>query len=215
MKKLLLSVAILSLVTTSNAASVSGNVQFSVDVPEIIVLYHWNTATLNLTANSGIHKPNGSGTGTGDITVGTYNVSGTLNTDDPLKKLGPGQDGKILVKLVESWGVRSIAKFNPQLTLGESTTGSYTLKNSNNKTLTISDAVLKCTTASTATGANCPGLTSPTGLDVVRLAPGWAPKTGNIEFTLDLSNLEEAGVYSSGGSNANTFNLKFDTKTSN
>lgn len=208
MKKLLLSAAILSLVTTSNAANVNGNVKFSVEVPEILVLYHWNSAHLNLTAptnkfvysNSDRTKDKEIGsTGDAEITgnVVTTTVPTGFSATDTLK-----------VKLVNSWAIRSISDKKVQLALTTPNGVTLTKVGATGSTIAIGSPVLKSTSASPAVPAGATSLT---------FNPGWTPKLGNIEFTLNLASANSKGTYTTSGAasggNDNTFNLELSTTT--
>lgn len=204
-KKLLVSSVALAGFSMSQAASVSGDVKFSVDIPEIIVLYHWDTARLNLTGGSAATADTRPHTGSAVLGTGPYNVTTNPISTFPAATSTTGF-GQINVKLVNSWGVRSIAANNPKLTL--TAPGSTLTRNGGTETLNILNTaadkpVLRCTT-----GAHC---ATGNGTDIATIVKGWAVKTGDIEFKLDLSNIAAAGVYSTGGANNATFNLLFET----
>lgn len=199
-KKIFATTVLFAMATSSQAASVNGDVKFSVEIPEIVVLYHWDEAKLSLTGGSAAIADTRDHNGSAVLGTGPYEV--TQNAIDTGTLTDTPNFGTINVKLIKSWGVRSIAANNPKLTL---TTPGATLKKtaSGTDSLTISNPVLKCTTT---------GDCGQDGTAITTVNKGWGVKTGNIEFQLDLSNITAAGTYSSGGNNGNSFNLKFETQ---
>lgn len=198
-KKILAASIAISALSSGYAASVNGDVKFSIEIPEIIVLYHWDTAKLTLTGGSSAIADTRPHNGSAVLGTGPYDV--TQNAIDTGTVTNNPNFGVIDVKLVKSWGVRSITTNNPVLTL---TAPGATLKKTaaGTDSLTITNPILKCTTA-----ADC----SANGTATTPVVKGWAVKTGNIEFKIDLSNITAAGTYSSGGNNSATFNLAFAT----
>lgn len=208
-KKLLVTAVALAGFSGSQAVNVSGDVKFSIKIPEIIVLYHWDSAALTLT--SGASQAASDNTAhTASTALGTtpYDFTGTAINGTGGTGL-PASVGTMVINLKNSWGVRSIAATDPTLALSASTGAGngYTLTNTATtpaSTLTITNAVLNC-----ATPADC----GSQGSASTTVTKGWALKTGDIQFSIDLSNAT-AGTYVSGGNTTapgNTFNLNFST----
>lgn len=192
MTKLLTLTTAMALSGVASAASVSGSTNFKVTVPEILVLYHWDEAHLTLQSatttaanDSDSHEISDATVRTGTANLSTaspYSITGDVATTDSYSTLG----GNVSVVLKNAWAVRSISSGNVSLALTEQS-GSYTLKNvaDSTATIAITDAKLKHgTDASNAT---------------LSLAPGWAPKMGNIEFKMNLSGVTKSGTYTSNG----------------
>lgn len=178
----------------ASAASISGSTDFRVNIPEILVLYHWDDAylTLNDVATTATNDSDAreisdatTRTATGTLGASPYTLTGDVSTTtlatSPLNTT-------VGVTLQNSWAVRSISTAPVTLAL---TNPNTTLKNvaDNTATITTSGAVLQSSAAG-ATG---------TGTASMKLPQGWAPVMGDIKFNLDLSNATKPGEYNTRG----------------
>lgn len=201
MKKLLISAVALGVLSSASADTVTGDVDLTVTMPEVLVLYHWDSAHLELTTNN-YNVTTGVGASTSTFGNNTYTVldSGSttspsitasgLNTAEPSTLAG---SSTVAITLKNSWAVRNISSAATGATpvkLGVSVNNA-TLTNVDNAaaTMTVSGATL----AATATGV------ANSGTATLDLPPSWTPITGDLDFSLDLSNANYSGQYTSNG----------------
>lgn len=199
LSKIALATITVSMASFASAASISGSTDFRITLPEILVLYHWDDAHLILTDITTTPENDSDDREKSDVTTrdltkslgaGPYTINGSVvNTDEPsdISSLGD----TILVTLEDSWGVRSLSAGNVTLAL-DNTGDRGTLKNVNNSASEIltKNAVLLTANAN-ITGSNSTSLTIPSG---------WNAVTGDIKFTLDLTDANNSGEYNTLGS---------------
>lgn len=183
-KKALLSLAIAGLVSTQAQAAVTGSMDLSVTMPEILVLYHFDKVTLDLTAAAAeqvVSEGDKVVTGTATITpvTGALSIQGATTV---------GTTSNVAVTLNNAWAVRSISANTVKVA---GSIESTELTGANGSVIGVTGMNL---TSGTESGAD------------VDLSSQWAVQTGNIEFELDLSNATEAGVYDNNGT-SDTFLL--------
>lgn len=194
LKKLLVSAVALASLSTVNAASISGTTDFKVKLPEILILYHWDQAYLDLT-KSGAYTDNVRDTRShtlqddlGSTTNPNYDI--TQNPLDVANAAKPtALANEITVKLSKSWGIRTISDKTIKLTAAtQNTTLTHITDASSTMTVKDTQAVYKGTTAA-VDGA------------VTVSDSSWAtPVFGDIVFKLNLANAKKSGDYTSYGS---------------
>lgn len=200
MKKLLIGTIALGMLGSASADTVTGQIDLTVTMPEVLVLYHWDSAHLELTANN-YNVTTGVGALTDQFGKNTYDIDATGQTTNPamtgsaLKTAEPSTlagSSTVTITLKNSWAVRNIS----------SAAGATPVKLAvavNNATLTNVDnpaaemAVSAPTLVSTATGV------ANSGTATLDLDPSWAPVTGDLTFDLDLTNANYSGLYTSDG----------------
>lgn len=178
----------------ASAASISGSTDFRVNIPEILVLYHWDDAYLTLndvattSANDSDPREISDATtrsATGVLGSSPYTITGDVSTatlaTSPL-------NAPVDVTLQNSWAVRSISSAPVKLAL---TNPNTTLKN-------VTDAAATITTSSAVLQSAAVGATG-TGTAAMTLPAGWTPVMGDIKFKLDLSNATKPGEYNTRG----------------
>ncbi|MDP8162279.1 hypothetical protein QJU89_02895 [Pasteurella skyensis] len=194
MKKLLLaSVLGLTLTTSINAQEVSGETNFKVTIPEVLVLYHWDEAHLTF-KNMATHH--------GDTTIRNKTVNFadnqpyTLDGDVTITDL-PSFKNDVKVKLKNAWAVRSISNDKVTLKL-EAQQPTLKLGGASNasESITISDQQLKL-------GRETPNAT-------IELKSQWAPQQGDILFNMNLAGATKSGEYKS--ADKDTFKLTLTGK---
>lgn len=191
--------------TTAHAKSVQGAIDLKVTIPEVLVLYHWDSAHLNLTdaVTDGIDNDadreimNGQHMDNAELVKdGSYTITGAVPSTG--KELD-FDAGKLSVKLQNAWAVRAISSDKVSLT---ATIQKDTLTNGTSKIL-VSDIGL------TATGANA-SVAETVAPASLKVASGWKETQGDITFKLDLTQAKEKGDYTSGANgtaNQKTFLL--------
>ena len=198
-----LSIVALAAVLSSNAmaASVTGGTDFRVTMPEVLVLYHWDDALLNLTANNQSISDTSTRTGTGVLGASSYTVSGDVNTTGMASTL---LSSSVPVTLQNAWAVRSISTAPVTLTL---TNPNATLKavsaGSTGAQILTSGAVLQ----STGTGVTNSGTGS------IKIPSGWTPVMGDIKFNMDLTKATVPGEYNTRGAAGKDPNSNSSTNT--
>ena len=176
------------------ANSISGSTDFRVNIPEVLVLYHWDDAYLTLTdiATTPANDSDGreisdpaAHNATGILAAnGTYTISGDVKTDTvATSPLATTVD----VTLKNAWAVRSISNDNVTLAL---TNPNTTLKSVNGGATAVTSAAVLQSTATGTTGTNSATMTLP---------PSWVPTMGDIKFKLDLTNATKPGEYNTRG----------------
>lgn len=198
LKKLMLATAIVgATISTASAATVTGDVDLQVKLPEVLVLYHWDKAGIEFNPKT-YDIPTGVGTGTYDFGANDITVADN-NTDEGagLRDIPMNTDGVtgrpngtiIPVTLKDAWAVRTLTEngkaklaiTNPDTQHKKGTTGSV-----------VSTQEAKVQTRDAPAGEN------------ITIPSKWAPTTGDITFNLDLSAATQAGLHVSDGS---TFTL--------
>lgn len=184
--------------TTAHAKSVQGAIDFKVTIPEVLVLYHWDSAHLNLTdavtegidndadreIMNGQHKLDNAEL----VKDGSYTITGDVPST---RKELDFDAGKLSVKLQNAWAVRAISSDKVLLT---ATIQKDTLTNGTSKIL-VSDIGL------TATGANA-SVAETVAPASLKVASGWKETQGDITFKLDLTQAKDKGDYTSGATTA-------------
>ncbi|MDP8171240.1 hypothetical protein QJU96_08070 [Pasteurella skyensis] len=202
MKKLLLATALATTMATGvNAVqSVSGTTDFTVTIPEVLVLYHWDQANLEFNPAKFAQKDNAPATHTKsfDLTT-TTNATITDNTTAPAvdTNFEPNtlSAGTIDVVLKDAWGVRSISSGKDvHLAVAIQNNGNLLKDGTDNKSKAIvSEAKLEKTTTTAITAA--PTIDIPTS---------WTPVTGNLNFKLNLAGVTKAGVHKTAATRSDT-----------
>ncbi|UNU72811.1 hypothetical protein LU293_06800 [Moraxella nasovis] len=179
--------------TPAQATPVTGNTQLYVTIPEVLVLYHWDYAVINLNNNVNRAIVSGSGQKDEEINAGSTEVTGDLDPVSPLATAG----NKMNVTLKDSWAVRSITTSGKvgMKVENDNSTLKHRKDEANGGSLTTSEVKL-ASNATTSTAAE------------IELPSKWEPTKGDIKFVLDLSNAKKAGVYTS----ADTFKLTLSSK---
>jgi len=169
----------------SAAEEVSGRMEITVTLPEILILYHYDLVDIEFTGDS--LQPGPDNDAKHEIKKGQADAfsSQELNdvsfTSDNLAISATGSDfdtnsynNHIQVTLQNVWAVRAISSGNVSLAVSIENS---TLKNNDGGTIEVSNATLSTTD----------------------IAPSWNPTIGDLTFELDLSNAEYAGLYSDDG----------------
>lgn len=176
------------------SAAISGSTDFRVTLPEVLVLYHWDDAVLNLTEittttaanDSDAREISDATTRTGTAVLGA--ATATINTDVNTTS-NTALATNVAVTLKNAWAVRNLSSANGvSLTL---TNPNTSLKNvvNNASVITTSNAVL--------VSAN--PLITTSGTTTVGIKSGFVPVLGDITFNLDLSTANNAGEYNTRG----------------
>ena len=200
--------ALAASVSAQTTKSISGSVDFRVTLPEVLVLYHWDDAHLNLTdvattANdSDVREISDTAAHELPDTLNkdAYTIKGDVVTTDNTKF----ESGKVAVTLKNAWGVRALSNGDVKLRVAEQVN---TLKNItvDTSTITISDTKIKSEQAkgTKEVAANT---------DLV-LPSGWELSKGDITFNMDLTNAKHVGEYNTRGKAgaADTVDEKTDT----
>lgn len=196
MKKLLIGTIALGMLGSASADTVTGQIDLTVTMPEVLVLYHWDSAHLELTANN-YNVTTGVGALTDQFGKNTYDIDATGQTTNPamtgsaLKTAEPSTlagSSTVTITLKNSWAVRNIssaAGATPVKLAVAVNNATLTNVDSSTATMTVSGAKL----ASTATGTG----------ETVNLPPSWTPVAGDLSFKLDLANANYSGQYTSDG----------------
>ncbi len=154
------------------AASVSGSTDFEVDIPEVLVLYHWDKARLDITGNQFVYNDNNTHIGSMNMGENEANIN-----DNPLTGASPVPNGfdtssLIDVTLKSAWAVRSISSDNVTLSVA------------------ITDANHVGTNGSLA-------VVSDAKVSKTDIPSKWEPTVGDITFKLDLSKVTKPGLHES------------------
>lgn len=204
LKKLITALAVVGASVSAANAATSGNVDLQVKLPEVLVLYHWDKAGIELNPVE-IAEATGIGTGKYDFKSTNIEVLDNNNgvdmaelTDQPMAIAGL-KDGRpdaniIAVTLKDSWAVRSLTQNGVKLAIENTGTDSTDHVNGNSKVVT-KDA--KVQSANVTAG------------DSIDLASKWEPTKGDITFNLDLSGATKSGLHKSAGE---TFTLTLTSK---
>lgn len=166
------------------SAAVSGTTDFRVTLPEILVLYHWDDAKLDLTDAGSVINDNTTRNETAAVTGSSFTITGDVTTTGGNTTAYPAT---LDVTLQNAWAVRSLSSGNVSLNLGIQ---ENTLTNT---TVSSSDIIVQNATLNA--GSAVSGNDSPT----VVLASGFAPVLGDIDFQLDLTNANAPGEYNTRG----------------
>lgn len=186
--------------TTAHAKSIGGSVDFRVTLPEVLVLYHWDDAHLEL-RDVATTSDNDSDAGREISTTGTqlkqdevgktaYEVTGNLNTTDNSKV----RHDSVTVTLKNAWGVRALSSGNVKLKIEEKNPKLLSVKAGAGVTdsfILVKDTKIVKGSASAVKDAD------------LSLPSGWELSMGDIQFNLDLSNAKHVGQYNTRGSNDN------------
>lgn len=219
---LALTTAVMGTTAHANPKSVQGAIDFKVTIPEVLVLYHWDNAHLNLTDTvadgidddadreivNGQHKLDDNNAEL--VKNGSYTITGAVPSTD---KVLDFDAGKLSVKLQNAWAVRAISTNKVSLS---AEIQNDTLTNDTSKIL-VSDIGL----VATGTNANTAEAFVPTGQTTgkdtttkhnkagLKVTQGWKETQGDITFKLDLTKAKHQGDYTSGAgaNNQKTFLL--------
>lgn len=185
-KHALLSLAIAGLLSSPlQAASISGSMDLTVTMPEILVLYHFDSVQIDLSDANTSTAANDSDPF--EISEGAASaVSGTMGTPVTAALSITGTDTHagaqtVNVTLTDAWAVRSISSGDVTVA-GSIQTDELTHATEATSTIGVSNMTL---TSGGASGTS------------VDLAPQWALQKGGISFELDLSSASHAGTYQS------------------
>ena len=186
--KIALATATVFIASFASAASVSGSTDFRVTLPEILVLYHWDDAHLKLT-NEVNYVTGDAATRelTAAIGQSSYEIPGAaVKTDANSQRAG---NDTVNVTLKDAWAVRSLSSAPVTLKVE---TKNPTLTNITNtaSTIAVSAAKLKSQNK-TLEGA---------GGNQVKIPSGWTPVLGDIDFSINLTQANHSGEYTSHGS---------------
>lgn len=166
------------------SAAVSGTTDFRVTLPEILVLYHWDDAKLDLTDAGSVINDNTTRNETAAVTGSSFTITGDVTTTGGNTTAYPAT---LDVTLQNAWAVRSLSSGNVSLNLGIQ---QNTLTNT-----TVSSSDINVQNATLNAGSAVSGNDSHT----VVLASGFAPVLGDIDFQLDLTNANAPGEYNTRG----------------
>ncbi len=176
-KAALLSLAAAGLLSTSvQAASVNGETKLTVNMPEILVLYHFDEIEIDLTGPAATAVPQ---TAALSVTaaLGT-NISTEADTLGASGAVNPlTSSNNMTVNIEGAWAVRSLSSANVSIT------GS------------IQNGTLAHESGTVGQEITVSGLT----LSTNSVAPGWSLATGDMTFSLDLSGATAAGAYTTAG----------------
>lgn len=218
LKKLLpavLAMGVATVGTTVHASSpVQGAIDFKVTIPEVLVLYHWDSAHLNLTnaVTNGANNDNyreikdGAPELTAKIVKdGSYEISGTVPPSSG--KTTELDSGKLNVTLKNAWAVRALS--SDKVSLIAEIQNDTLSKGASSKIL-VSDIKLTATGANATEATALPVSEKTIGKDTttehakagLKVASGWKETQGDISFKLDLTKAKENGVYTSGATTA-------------
>ena len=189
--KLVVSGLVLSVASVASAASVNGSTDFRVELPEVLVLYHWDDVFLNLTGGS-IAQNDGTLTRTGTAAIGAT----TATIDSPaINATADALKAKMKVTLKDAWAVRNLS----------TTTGvSLALTNPNSKLISTVDKTSFLTTTGAVLESASDKVTGTKKAATLNIASGWAAVTGDIIFDLDLSKADSSGEYNTRGAAGTT-----------
>lgn len=201
MKKILCTALAFGLFGTASAAEVSGTTDFTVKVPAILILYHWDSASLEFNDFAKAVEDARPHTLTDDLDKTAYNIVQNPIDATNVSDLPKGYDDtKVDVKLVNSWAVRSIAAgANVSLALATQATD-LLHEGTGTEKIVVSDATLESVTNTGTT------LTLPTS---------WTPTVGSIAFKIDLSDATKAGTYQSAATRSDATDVFKLTLTGN
>lgn len=175
--------------TPAMAASVSGATDFRVTIPEVLVLYHWDDAVLNLEANNQSINDATTRTATKQLGQPPYTVTGDVDTTGMASTL---LSSSVPVTLKNAWAVRSISSAPVTLAL---TNPNPTLKSVNAVNAGTTEAQI---TTSGAVLQSTNGVTD-SGQATITIPSGWEPVMGDIKFNMDLSKATVPGEYNTRG----------------
>lgn len=191
-----------SLSSVANA-DVSGSTKFSVEIPNILVLYHWDSANIKfndfeqpaINDSTQVNK-------TLDFGDATLNASGGDDVDVSTVPAGFDTSNQINVKLKNSWAVRSLSGTKGVNLKVETPNGTDLINTSiPGSKVTIGSIALSQANATLGNNTNS-----------IDLPSGWTAKRGDIDFKLNLGAVTESGVYSTSGTTAETFKLTLSAK---
>lgn len=175
------------------SAAISGSTDFRVVLPEVLVLYHWDDAVLNLTEvattaanDSDAREISDATTRTGTAVLGAATAS--INTD-----VNTGSNAaiatKVAVTLQNAWAVRNLSSAKGV---------SLTLTNPNTSLKNVVNNASVITTSKALLVSADPAITT-SGTATVGIKSGFTPVLGDITFVLDLSGANNAGEYNTRG----------------
>ncbi|MBS9777924.1 MAG: hypothetical protein KGV50_04085 [Gammaproteobacteria bacterium] len=185
-KKLITTILAVTLATSSYAAnSISGSTDFQVNVPEVLVLYHWDEAKLTLTSTGSTPANDSdpyeiSDTSTHDLSAALggspYTITGdVVTTGSAANPLG----SSINVTLQNSWAVRSISSDDVHLAVSIQESELIHDGTDNTSKAVVSDAKVKSASISAGPTIDIPSK--------------WDVTMGDIDFTLNLSGVTKSG----------------------
>ncbi|MDG6882499.1 Uncharacterised protein [Phocoenobacter uteri] len=194
MKKLLLSTLLATTISAGvSAEEVSGTTNFTVNIPEVLVLYHLNSATLTLTGEQA-YNSNSSIQSSTDISNTDHTFA---DNESSLRISDPLANKELNVVIEDAWGVRSLSSNN------------VTLKVQNQSPNLIKDGTddsSKVVIKSDSTKLKLDSQENAT----LSLPSKWATTVGDLLFTLDLSHITKSGEHKAAASpSAGTNTFKF------
>jgi len=192
-KKALLSLAAAGLVSTQvHAASVSGSMDLTVTMPEILVLYHFDEVDIDL-SGAGTQEAVSEGDKVVTSTTTVSPITGALSIQGTTSAAGTtvGTSDTVRVDLSNAWAIRSISSGTVEVA-GSIENNTLEHATEAGSEITVSNLSL---TSGALTGAS---------LD---LDPQWALQSGDISFELDLSAASHAGDYAGAAAGSDTFLL--------
>ncbi|WP_323843508.1 hypothetical protein [Moraxella sp. Pampa] len=195
-------------VANAQQKTVSGTVDFKVNMPSVLVLYHWDEAGIDFQPQV---EAQISGHGVEQVDAGEANVSVTTNNntanvlalnDEALSATQfKGHDAQtVKVTLQDAWAVRSISENGVELIV-ETTDKAHKNDLDPTSVINVENTKVKSTEAV--------GVDTGIGADRIQLPSKWVPIKGDITFDLDLSGAKKSGLYASQGQ---TFTLKLSAK---
>ncbi|SPX86842.1 Uncharacterised protein [Moraxella ovis] len=202
-KKSLAALVMAGAAASAHAASVSGAMDLQVELPEVLVLYHWTDVGIEFNP---IVKGVGTGRGVGryDLTKDAIEVldsdSGEAAdlTDERLATTtvlnNQASTNDVAVTLKDAWAVRSISSNGVKLKI----------ENEDQDHIHDDDPTSKVKTKD-AKVKNGMGPAA----EEIDLASKWQPTQGDITFNLDLSEAKKVGLHKSAGQ---TFRLTLTAK---
>lgn len=195
MKKAILvtmtALALAALLPATASAQATGTMAVDVNLPEIVILYYYNSLTFNVDATSLVSRSGAISLGTPTFTTFTPPA---LVFSDPEVGGTLGDLSNVGVTLTNAWGVRALTSNG---TVDVSFTGPGTLDNrdATDPTVLYSQMEVKDVTVNVTSGAT----DIATGTDTATInipSPGLATATlGNLGFTLDMSDVSASGDY--------------------
>ncbi|WP_147285090.1 hypothetical protein [Moraxella ovis] len=205
-KKSLAALVMAGAAASAHADSVSGTMDLQVQLPEVLVLYHWTNAGIEfnpIVKGIGV----GRGVGTYGLNQDTIEVldnnseSAADLTDDPLVTTtvlnNQADTNKVTVTLKDAWAVRSISNDGVKLKV-ENTDSTHLHDGDRNSKVKTENVKVKSSDAVTKTAE-----------EEIELNSKWKPIKGDITFDLDFSEAKKAGLHKS---DDQTFTLTLTAK---
>lgn len=194
-------------VANAQQKTVSGTVDFKVNMPSVLVLYHWKEAGIDfqpqVEAQISGHGVEQADAGEASVLVtANNNTANVLGLDDEQLSATrfKGNDAQtVKVTLQDAWAVRSISENGVELSV-ETTDKAHMNGVDPTSVINVENTKVK------SAGAEGDGQR---GAETINLPSKWEPIKGDITFDLDLSGAKKSGLYTSTGK---TFTLKLTAK---